>query len=122
MSYGSYSRRCDAPYTAQETYTAPEADSDGFLRGTLHNCHGLWRIIAHFQFISFFAKLRAKIQLKIQLCTCVREKFSQDKKTRLKFVFSVNNDYLCTHKNGKVLYGMLPSNPPGPDSSKGSWL
>ena len=23
---------------------------------------------------------------------------------------------------GKVLYGQLPSNPPGPDRSKGSWL
>ena len=24
--------------------------------------------------------------------------------------------------NGEVLYGQLPSNPPGPDRSKGSWL
>ena len=25
-------------------------------------------------------------------------------------------------ENGKVLYGQLPSNPPGLDRSKGSWL
>jgi len=85
-------------------------------------CGVLLLISVYYLLPILFSKLRAKIQLKIQLCTCVREKFSQDKKTRLKFVFSVNNDYLCTHKNGKVLYGMLPSNPPGPDSSKGSWL
>ena len=29
-----------------------------------------------FSLFLFFAKLRAKIQLKIQLCTCVRENFS----------------------------------------------
>ena len=30
--------------------------------------------------------------------------------------------YLCTRKNGKVLYGMLLVNPPGLDRSKGSRL
>ena len=32
------------------------------------------------------------------------------------------NDYLCSRKNGKVPYGMLPWNPPGLDRSKGTWL
>ena len=30
--------------------------------------------------------------------------------------------YTFASANGKVLYGQLPSNPPGLDRSKGSWL
>ena len=35
-----------------------------------------------------------------------------------------NKHYLYTRfkKHGQVLYGQLPSNPPGRERSKGSWL
>ena len=51
-----------------------------------------------------------------------------------KFCIYLPKMYFCTRKCtkvhckrkilyfGKVLYGQLPSNPPGPDRSKGSWL
>ena len=39
-----------------------------------------------------------------------------------KFGAERKNTYLCIHKHGKVLYGMLPRNPLGLDRSKGTWL
>lgn len=39
-----------------------------------------------------------------------------------KFGIMQKNTYICTRKHGKVLYGMLPRNPPGLDRSKGTWL
>ncbi len=51
-----------------------------------------------------------------------RRNACEKKKDRAKFGQLNDITYLCNRKYGKVLYGMLPRNPPGFDRSKGTWL